>query len=495
LDIQAIINSLSPEEKVLFQADLRLKNKRKDVKNITLYKLLLKNEPFHKLDKTLYGKPSRNAFHGLSKRLQDNLIDFIAVYNFETETSQEFATLKLLLTARVLYERDQSKVAFKIINKAQAKAQKHELFSILGEIYHTQIQYAHLHPEVVLDDLIKAFNHNQELHRQQENLNLATAYIKQQLQQASLLDNSNNLDILQHTFEKFKISINTSLSIKSFYQILDLINSTAHLEHNFTEALPYIQRIYGQLQTKTNINKHRFYHIQILYYLANAYFRNKAFDQSEQFLKQMEEQLLAEKEKYNMRFRESYLLIKSLNLNYTGKATEAIFLLEQHFETTSGSKAENPDLLLCLITYYAQQENYRLAWKSITMFRHTDTWYRKKMGIDWVIKKELIGMIIHLELEHISLVESLINRFKRAHKMLLKQDQQIARFFELLQRIYFKPEIVKTNTFKEQLKTHFADTTGRSSDVFMISYFAWLKAKNENRALYPMTLELIQNKS
>jgi len=161
-----------------------------------------------------------------------NLIDFIAVYNFETETSQEFDTLKLLLTARVLYERDQPKVACKIINKAQVKAQEHELFSILGEIYHTQIQYAHLHPEVILEDLIKAFNHNQELHRQQENLNLAAAYIKQQLQQASLLDNSHNLDILQHTFEKFQISINTSLSIKSFYQILDLINSTAHLEHN-----------------------------------------------------------------------------------------------------------------------------------------------------------------------------------------------------------------------------------------------------------------------
>lgn len=495
MDIQAIINTLSPEEKVLFQADLRLKNKRKDVKNITLYKLLLKNEiPLHKLDEVVYGKPSRNAFHGLSKRLQDNLIDFIAVYNFETETSQEFDTLKLLLTARVLYERDQPKVACKIINKAQVKAQEHELFSILGEIYHTQIQYAHLHPEVILEDLIKAFNHNQELHRQQENLNLAAAYIKQQLQQASLLDNSHNLDILQHIFEKFQISINTSLSIKSFYQILDLINSTAHLEHNFAEALPFIQRIYRQLRAKTNINKHRFYHIQILYFLANAYFRNKAFKESEQFLTQMHEQLLAEKEKYNVRFRESYLLIKSLNLNYTGKAIEAVHLLEEHFET-SGSKTENPDLLLCLITFYAQQENYKLAWKSITKFRHTDNWYRKKMGIDWVIKKELIGMIIHLELGHIGLVESLINRFKRANKMLLKQDKQIARFFDLLQKIYLKPEIVKTDTFKSQLKTHFTDTTGRSSDVFMISYFAWLKAKNENRALYPITLKLIQNKS
>ena len=207
----------------------------------------------------------------------------------------------------------------------------------------------------------------------------------------------------------------------------------------------------------------------------------------------MQEQLLTEKEKYNIRFRESYLLLKSLNLNYTGKAIEAITLLESHFETVPTSKAENPDLLLCLITFYAQQENYKQAWKSLNNLKHTDSWYRKKMGVDWVTKKELIAMITHIELGHINLVESLINRFKRAHKTLLKKDKQIARFFDLLQKIYLKPEMVSTPAFKDQLKTHFTATTGRSLDVFMVSYFAWLKAKSENQALYPVTLHLIKN--
>ena len=442
----------------------------------------------------IYGKPSRNAFHGLSKRLQDSLIDFIAAHNFETETSEEFDTLKLLLTARVLYERSQPKIAHKILKKAMSKAKEHDLFSILGEILHTQIQYAHLHPEVNLDALFDAFNDNQEQHKQQENLNLASAYLKQQLQQSSVIHHKKSLDILQSTFKKFNISINPSLTIKSFYQILDLVNATAHLEHNFMDALPFIEDVYHQLQPKQNLDKHRFYHIQILYFLANAYFRNKQFDRSQEFLTLMFQEMQEEQGKYASRFRESYLLIKTLNLNYSGKANEAIKELEDYFATITAKKIENPDLILSLVTYYAQQEQYKQALRTLHKLRHTDGWYRKRMGADWVTKKELITLIIYLELGHINLLESAIKRFKRTYKHILKGDAQINYFFAMIQKIYFKPEQVRTTAFRELLKTHFTTTSGRSSDVFMISFFAWLKAKNEQKSLYAITLDLI-NKS
>jgi len=104
MDISNIILSFSTEESSAFKSYLRVKNKRLDSKNIELYTLLRKETPITTIDTILYGKPNRNAYHALSKRLQDSLIDFIATRSFETETSEDMQVYKWILAARILYE-------------------------------------------------------------------------------------------------------------------------------------------------------------------------------------------------------------------------------------------------------------------------------------------------------------------------------------------------------------------------------------------------------
>ena len=47
--------------------------------------------------------------------------------------------------------------------------------------------------------------------------------------------------------------------------------------------------------------------------------------------------------------------------------------------------------------------------------------------------------------------------------------------------------------FKNQLETAFEWVTIREEDIFVISFYAWLKNKTEHGNLYQTTLQLIES--
>lgn len=488
-----IIQSLSIEDYERFKSYLRQKNKRSDTKNIALLKLLRQSQLPANIDTILYKKASKNAYHALCKRLHDNVIDFIASHSLASETTEEFEVLKRILTARILYEQEVHKAAQKTLQKAISIAKSHDLYSMLSEIYHTQIQYAHLHPDMVLEELIQAFQANQKRYQYQENLNLAYAYIKDRISKTNNSPTENVNRLLTNAFQKFNINIDESLTFKSLYQLLEIINTIARLENNYYDALPFFERVYTEITLKKTItNKHLYYQIHLLYFMANAYFRNRQFEQATQYLDTMKKRMQEERGSYESRFRESELLLRSLLLNYTGNSTKAITLLETHFEkSTRKNSSQNPDLILVLCICLTQQEQYKQALSTLNKLRHSAQWYVTKMGEDWMIKHDLLQLIIHIELENIDLVASLLKRFKRTYKHSIRHENRLQDFIKTVEIIYKYPEEVTDIRFRESVKKLFPTENKAKEDIFMLSYFAWILSKITHKPLYQTTLELL----
>ena len=170
--ILPVIQQFSKEEQQEFARYLKQKNRRGDTKNLQLYKILL-SENTEKIDEQLYGKPAKNAYHALHKRLQDTLIDFVATQSFKGETSEELDILRLLLAARIFFEQKQHKLALKTLAKAEQQALQFEMYAILTEIYHTKIQYAHLQTNTPLDILISVAKENLKYFNQEQHLTMA----------------------------------------------------------------------------------------------------------------------------------------------------------------------------------------------------------------------------------------------------------------------------------------------------------------------------------
>ncbi|MCK8521561.1 hypothetical protein M0D21_08275 [Aquimarina sp. D1M17] len=491
--ISSIIQTLSPDDKRSFVALLKQKNKRNDSKNITLFKLLDTAEFPEEPDVKIYGKPSKNAFHALSKRLHDSLIDFVASKSFEGETSEEMEILKLLLASRIFFEQKQYKIGFKTLQKAEQKAKRFDLYSILNEIYYTKIQYAHVNTTVELKHVIVDFKNNKTALQQEENLNLFYATIHNEL----FKPDRDFTEVIRKTLSQFGISITHDLTFRSLFKILEISNKAAHITRDYFTILPFVEETYTQIDTKEElVDKHLFYHIQILYYVANAYFRNKEFDTSLHYLSLMEKQMHKHQNKYYKRFFPQFTLLLTLNFNYTGNAEKAITLIEKFDDTSHKEQITYVlDLKLSLIVFYFQQQRYKEALGIFNKLYHSDQWYTEKAGILWVLKKNLVEVLLHIELDHIDLVESRVNSFRKKYGPYLKEqgERRALEFLKLTLEYYRKPEIITARSFQTKVENTLTIPPKEQEDIFEMSFYAWLKSKVYKTDLYTTTLDLIHS--
>ncbi|QWX83642.1 hypothetical protein H0I23_14475 [Cellulophaga sp. HaHaR_3_176] len=492
--ISALIATLTAEDRKTFVVQLNQKNKRHDTKNVMLFKILAANPNAENIDVLLYGKKAKGAYHAVSKRLFDGLIDFVATKSFEGEQSEEMEILKLLLASRILFEQKAYKVALKVIKKAEVKAVQYELYGILNEIYYTRIQYAHLDKKVGLEDLIGQFKANKNLFQQEENLNLFYASIQNEL----LKQNKNATQTIAATLSKFNISIENGLSYRSLFKIVEINNKAANITHNFYSLLPFIEKVNKEIELKQKISeKHLFYHIQILYFIANSYFRNKDFDQTKNYLLRMEAEMQKQNNSYYQRFIPQYTLLRVLNLNYSGNARKGLEIIENfEFEKYKQQITYIMDLKLTAVVLLFQQNKCKEALQVFRESRHSDTWYADKGGEIWVVKKNLTEIMLYMEMEDLDLVESRIRSFRKKHTKYLKANNEIRvlEFVSLASHYFYNKEIIDDVVFMAKVKKTLSSLNREKEDLFVLSFYAWLKAKIMKADLYTTTLEVILKK-
>ena len=99
--LNAIVATLTVEEQQRFISYLEKKNRRNDIKNIELFKLLVQDELSSKeLCVKLYKSDNKDAYHALRKRLYQSLIDFIANINMDEEKAIDMQIIKFILASR-----------------------------------------------------------------------------------------------------------------------------------------------------------------------------------------------------------------------------------------------------------------------------------------------------------------------------------------------------------------------------------------------------------
>ena len=479
----AIIAVLSEEEKRDFLLHLGRKNRRTDTKNTTLFKLIDAGKT-ENIDVLLYGKPAKNSYHALCKRLQDSLIDFVASNSFAGETSEELETLKLLLASRIFFERKQYKIAFKTLERAENFAKLTDMYSILNEIYHTKLQYAHLNSRLIFSESIQAAEENMRLYQQDFRLNKALAVIKSELKHEN---HGSIYELIQTSFSEFQIKIDTALTYKSLFQLMEITATAARLQSDYYSIAPFMLQTYEIIKQKGDFkDKHRFYHISILNLLAITHFRNKKFERSIEFANKMEIEMKKGNRNLYKRFLVKLVIIKALNLNYTGKAKLAIPLLTKF-------KNEALDLKLLLVMCMFQQSEFALAYQNLRALYHSDVWYEKKTGKIWVIKKNIIEILLLIEMDKLDLVLGRLLSFKRRFAKFLGEigEQRVLTFMNLVNRYYENPVAVISSDFKDEVEHSFDWLEKEQEDIFVMSFYAWLKAKMQREDIYKITLQLV----
>jgi hypothetical protein len=495
IDLRQAIFTLTEEKQQEFISFLDKKNKRKDAKNSEYVRLLLaKNSSSKELSLSLYGKENKVAFHALRKRLFQSLIDFTANISMNEENSTDILLIKQLISARAFLKKGQYKIGYQILNKTKIIAKEHQLFSILHEIYHTEIEYAHTDLKLNIDALVFEFKKNEQQLFLQENLNIAYAKIKNALLKAN--QNKNIIDIkpmIETTLKKQNIVISDAYSFKSLCQLMQVSAISSSQKFDYWNIEDFIVNTYEHIKNHTSKIKQLYYHIEILYLIANTLFRNKKFDESLEYLDKMQTYMQENKGKYCKEFSVKHDLLLALNYNYKGNQQKAVAILEPYSKQKTIDLVTQLDIKLSLIVFYSQMELFDNSKKIFSTFYHTDKWYIEKAGIIWTIKKNLIEILLHIDLGNLEIVDSRLLSFKRNYfHYLKKMDQEKVIVYLKLVETYFKnPEIITSSKFHEKVENSFNWLEREKEDIFMMSFFAWLKAKMTKKNIYSVTLELV----
>jgi len=490
-----IIHSFSFEEQQQFIQFLQKKNKRNDTKNVQLFQLLLAGElSSDGISKVLYQKVNRDALYALRKRLYQSVIEFTSNLVMEDEVSIDLQIAKYLLAARSFLAKGHYTTAYKVLDKAEKSAKEHQLFTLLNEIYHTKIQYAYRHENIDLNSLIEQFKENQKLYELDEKLNIAYAKIRtairQVTRQGKIIDFQ---ELVVNVFEEHDININETLSFKSLYQLITIASISAFATKDYYRIESFLLSTYEIIKDHKSKDRQLLYHIQVVYAIANALFRNKKFEASQQYLEIMKELMISKRSKYDNLFRLKYKLLLALNLNYSGHQDQAIDILEPFVQKNHPDISSLLDMYLSLIMCYFQKGEFKKAIRLFSKFYHTDKWYIQKAGQEWTMKKGLIEILLHLELGNIDLFESRLLSFKRNYYNYLKKIEQerVITYLSLVEEYYKDPLQVTSTNFFDKVESSFDFVQSEYEDIFVMSFYAWLKSKMESKDLYETTLALV----
>ncbi|WCM43417.1 hypothetical protein MG290_07090 [Flavobacterium sp. CBA20B-1] len=482
--LSELISILNEEESKDFKHYLKLRNKRNDTKNIELFSIL-KTVDINKLKKLYGSDKNKDAYHSLRKRLYESLLLFLSKKTFEKNNSEAHEALRLLVVSKFLLEHNLHKAAFKCLKKAEMVAEKLEQYSLLHEILQIKLQYAFLNDKENLELLNDKIIKNQDIINKETRLNMAYAVLRQAFQNTQAHGKIINLnDFITEIAAKYQLQPTDFFNYKSIYQILHLANEYAHIQQNFSLIETYASKAATIIHQKSASGNQLYYHIHILYYLANFCFRNQLFTDSEKYLNQMHIQMQQQNGQYFNIFQHKWIILHSLNLHFSGNTDEALQKTTTELSNLPKKFAADDviDLQLCECFYLVKKKD-RQALKSFAKLQHSDIWYEKKMGVVWTIRKNLIEILLHAQFANFEYALTRLQSFKNRYKKYLTQvnEQRILDFVKLIEKYLLNPDIIHRQSFRDNII--FMQHQKENQDVFSLTFINWFIDLWQNQQL------------
>jgi len=496
IPLSDIIRSMSLEEQGKFVSFLKKKKQNPDSQKLKLYKLIKEEKVNPKLISVkLYGSDHKAAYHQLRKRLFREIVDFIANERFNQEEGNVLEITKLILTGKYLIESKNYKIGFKLLDDAENKAKEDNDVIALAEIYSLLVQFSHYNSSINLEDTIIKLKKNRELLIQDSNLNLAYATVKKTLEETRLKGIPIEIEsILDEVFTRFNITEESGYNYKTLYQLIQIVSASANITKDYYHVAPFVTERYKIIANKDEENtRYVFSHLKLLYFIANIFFREKKFKNSNLYLEKMKSVIDSSNKKYEKIFGIKMNVLSALNNNYLGKKEEAIVAIEKAISGTKDTK--NKDYLDAMVVSSMinfQQKNYRENQTIFSKLNATENWYNKTMGANWVMNKNLIEILTHIELDNIDYADARLESFLFKNQEYLKQDTRAMVFLKYLKTSYTHPEKLKTKEFMDGFYNSVEIKPAAREDIYIMSFFAYLKSKMMGTDIYETTLKFFE---
>lgn len=212
---------------------------------------------------------------------------------------------------------------------------------------------------------------------------------------------------------------------KQVCNYLELIRGSLLYNRDIRKLEPIALDLYLKTKKQESFTEHTLqYQLRMLYVLSHSFYRNRKFEESIKYATELEKTL----QHYNLARYNNYfskiVALKSSIYFLTNKIEKAILLIEDYLKNTTSISLENElNLKLSLLTYYSYNKEYRKANRFFIQMHHSDGWYKKTMGQEWVFKKNSIEMLLQFEMEKDDIALNRVNSIIKANRELTELTQ------------------------------------------------------------------------
>lgn len=495
-NLHEIIQTLDETDIKDFSLFINRLKKKGDRKDLELFNLLQNNSTDKgELLYTLYPRDhNRVAYHATRKRLLKQLSDFLSIKRINDDTTAASQIMSLYSMSQYLFERKSDRIAWTHLLKAEKLAIKSQQYALLQNIYSTQVQQSDSQHAPALDEILIKKTNNKLLLEEEDNANTANYVIKSKIKSAFTSGATIDLhEIVTETLKTYNLTNTASTNPRIFYNIIAITRSVILASKDFYSFEPYIIEKFRTLKPYFTKHNH-YYKVQLLYMISHTLYRNKKFSEAQLYLEKLQAALLEYNKSHFLQLYAKYTLLKAQTLCFQNKLPEAIRLLEEylHSKELKVDQEQKLNAFINLSVFYFLKQDYNAALNLFNQIQHSDKWCVKKMGMEWLMKKLLIEILVHYELGNIDLVESRIRSIERNFSELLSQKKytRVVTFLAFVKLIMNKPDEATAPQFKERVEGSFDWVPKEMEDLQAMMFFGWIKSKMKQRSYYQVVLDL-----
>ena len=499
--LKSVIISLTEDEKKefrVFTQRQRSKDKRRDLELFEIIAEYPEKKPKDIIHE-LYNSENREAYNMLRKRLIKQLIDFVALKRMDEDETAAAKVMGMLSLSQHLFSRDLPQIGWSYLKKSEDLAYKSELHDLMDNIFNLQIEQ--WHPEFApdIETIVHKLEENGRQAKQDEKVNVLAARIRYLLHKHKTGSLDEDLSVsIRKLFYDTGISHTFSKKPNHLLKILSIIRIGVLVEKDFSRFEPMIIEEFEKVENDGGFTKRNVQiRIELLYMIAHVLYRNRNFERCLKYLQELKKAISSQNKSLIGKFYPKYILLYASAKSYLGFNQESVKLIEGYilnFENRL-SKRYILDLKLNLTVFYFQNQEYYKANQVLLTIHHSDKWCEKKMGKEWMLRKNLVDVINQYERENYEIALSRLNGIERSFSKLLSTTMysRVKTFIGLIKYLINYPEEVATESFFQKVDDKIERLPTDQEDLLAMAFYCWLKAKMQKQPYYQVLVQTVND--
>lgn len=498
--LEDMLRSFNPSE--LKEIEIRLQKRvgsglRKDAKVL----LLLLNDPPlspHQIANELYGSDNLNAYHTLRKRLTKHVHEFVYTRSVETDIDKKEKVHMLVKSARFLLSRSKVTAAQKVLSQAKKMASSNSYYTQLLEVFNTEVQHA---DELGLDHekLVEEWRSAESLAEVQQRTDLVHSLLRIKLREARSTGRTEGLDkLVRSQIDALGIEVTDDLPVKVFYKILTMIRMAIIASKQYHQFEPLIEHSYKLLERDGRWEKgDKEVKIGFSYMLAQTKYRLGKLEEALTWLNEMGKFLHNAPLRLRYEYEGRYLMLKGSVLMFKGDRRGAYEVLQAVEERPETRINDQLNIRLNRAIFYVLTKEHKKAKQVLRQLELTDRECEKHMGKEWRFKKDLLEVMVFVDLDSPELALSRL-AYIQTHYADFFQHERFRRagdFIRLIKKSIQRPELLQSKAFAEALDKEVEKLPVNQEDIQAVTFYCWLTARMKGVDYYDHLISTVRKLS